>query len=164
MVPDDAVVITSRASAGRILCSRRRRRELAYVVSIGGAQDRRPAGLWRVRARLRLVFEDVLTRAEGGATRRHIERLIEFARHVDFTRGTVLVHCQAGVSRSSAAAAILLAVALGPGREVEARRQILRIRPEARPNLWMLELADEALETGGALVRAWRGDFRWPRV
>jgi predicted protein tyrosine phosphatase len=61
-----------------------------------------------------------------------------------------------GISRSSAAAAILLAVRAGPGSEAEALKNVGTIRPGARPNVRMLELADDVLGTGGALVRALR--------
>ena len=49
---------------------------------------------------------------------------------VDVNRGTILVHGQAGISRSVAAAAILLAVALGPGQEAVALDHALRARLE----------------------------------
>ena len=154
MLPDDAIVIADRSTAGSILCSPRKRQGLAYVVSIGGPQERPPAGFRQVDDRLRLVFEDEASEAEGGPSPEDVDRLIHFARHVDLAKGRVLVHCQAGVSRSSAAAAILLAVVLGPNREQDAVQHVLKSHPPARPNVRMLELADAALGTGGALVRA----------
>jgi predicted protein tyrosine phosphatase len=148
------LVVTSRAGAGKLLCSPRRRAGFAYLVSIGGAQQRQPAGYLRVATRLRLVFEDALSEREGGPSADDIERLIRFARQVDPAKGKVLVHCQAGISRSTAAAIILMAVRLGPGHEDEAVAHVFAICPEARPNRRMLELADAALETGGALGAA----------
>ncbi len=65
----------------------------------------------------------------------------------------LLVHCHAGVSRSTAAAAILLAQS-HPGREREALAEVAALRPVARPNRRMLALADELLGRRGALVRA----------
>ncbi len=65
----------------------------------------------------------------------------------------LLVHCHAGVSRSTAAAAILLAQP-HPGREREALAEVAALRPVARPNRRMLALADELLGRRGALVRA----------
>jgi predicted protein tyrosine phosphatase len=148
---DDAVIVESLTGAGKILCSRRRCRELGYLVSIGSTRDQEPAGFGKVARKLRLVFEDALSTAEGGPVVEDIERLIAFARDVDLSRGKLLVHCAAGISRSSAAASIVLAVVLGPGREPEAVAHVLRTHPHVRPNRRMLELADELLGAGGRL-------------
>ena len=158
MFPAGTVVIADRSTAGKILCSPRRRAGIGYLVSIGGAQDREPAGFRYVPERLRLVFEDAVTLVDGGQSQSDIERLIRFARRVDLAKGRVLVHCQSGISRLSATAAILLSVVGGPGQEGAALRYVLSSHPVARPinNVRMRELGDEALGTGGALARALR--------
>ena len=67
----------------------------------------------------------------------HIAAIVEFARKLK--RGSrVLVHCIAGISRSTASAMILLQEH-GMG-QTEAYEEVLRIRPEAVPNRFMLEL------------------------
>ncbi len=71
----------------------------------------------------------------------------------------VLVHCHAGVSRSTAAAVVLLARD-HPGREAEAFDAVARIRPRSWPNSRMLALADARLGRGGALVDALRAHQR----
>jgi predicted protein tyrosine phosphatase len=81
-----------------------------------------------------------------------IEQLVHFAREVDLRQGRLLVHCQSGISRSSAAAAIVLAVALGPGRETEALEHVRSVHPSGRPNKRMLELADALLRAEGRLA------------
>src|SRR6185503_2462799 len=111
-------------------------------VSIGGPRERQPAGLHNVADRIRLVFEDAETQEGGGASLQDIRRLVGFARRLDLGKGHLLVHCQSGISRSSAAAVIALAVMLGPGRESEALTTIRRIHPRGRPNRRMLELAE----------------------
>jgi len=68
--------------------------------------------------------------------------------------GHVLVHCHAGVSRSTAAAAILMARE-APGEERAALDTVARLRPIASPNARMLRLADETLARAGALTRAY---------
>jgi len=65
----------------------------------------------------------------------------------------LLVHCHAGVSRSAAAAVILMARE-APGREREAFETVYRLRPVAAPNARLIKLADTALARGGALSRA----------
>jgi hypothetical protein len=108
----DAVVITGRIEAGRILCSRRRRAGIRHLISIGARTDPPPAGYRNVTHRLQLIFEDELTAELGGPTPDDVERLIDFARRVDLSSGRLLVQCQAGISRSAAAAAIVLRVVL----------------------------------------------------
>lgn len=66
----------------------------------------------------------------------------------------LLVHCRAGVSRSTAAAYVIAASVLGPGHELEALRLVCRLRPEAFPNLLVVQLADRLLGRRGQLVRA----------
>ena len=66
----------------------------------------------------------------------------------------LLVHCFAGASRSTAAAYAIAAQALGPGRAAEALEFLLRIRPEAFPNLLVVKHADHLLRRKGELLRA----------
>jgi predicted protein tyrosine phosphatase len=150
--PTDHIVITGRSRAGRILCSPTECAAVAYLVSIGSPTEREPAGFRNVARRIRLVFEDAPTQDMGGASIDDIEQLVHFAREVDLQQGRLLVHCQSGISRSSAAAAIVLAVALGPGREKEAIEYLRTVQPAARPNKRMLELADTLLRAEGRLA------------
>ena len=152
--PKDHVVITGRSAAGRILSSPGECASIRYLVSIGSPTEREPAGFRNVAKRLRLVFEDATTQEMGGASPEDIEHLVRFAREVDVHQGRLLVHCQSGISRSSAAAAIVLAVALGPGHEAEAIEYVRTVHPSGRPNRWMLELADTLLGAEGRLAAA----------
>ncbi len=65
----------------------------------------------------------------------------------------VLVHCWAGISRSTATASMLLALR-NPGREDEVFSALDRIRPQAWPNSLMISHADDILGRRGALVSA----------
>ncbi|WP_142849760.1 tyrosine phosphatase family protein [Telmatospirillum sp. J64-1] len=67
----------------------------------------------------------------------------------------VLIHCHAGVSRSTAAAVALM-VQNSPGREEEAFAHLRTIRPRSWPNSRMIRYADSLLGCGGALVAAMR--------
>jgi predicted protein tyrosine phosphatase len=153
-LPDYFIAIASRGAARRILMSAPKRRGFAYVVSIGSPGEPALQGLRFIPGRLRLAFEDTRSEATGGPSREDIERIVQFARGIDPTKGRVLIHCRVGVSRSSAAAVIVAAVLLGPGCEAPAVTHVLRVHPRAQPNVRMLELADEVLQTGGALVLA----------
>lgn len=65
---------------------------------------------------------------------------------------SLLIHCHAGISRSTAIALAILSQRLGPGKESEAMDELLRIRPEAVPNLHIIRLADEILGRTGRLL------------
>ena len=155
-IADDRILITGRSEAGRILSSSSETQSIAYVVSIGAVTETPPAGFRNVRHRLRLVFEDAVAKQLGGPARHDVESLVAFAREIDLSKGRLLVHCQAGVSRSAAAASIILATTLGSGHETEIAEFLGRLFPHCRPNRLMLALAGEVLNTGDALEKAWR--------
>jgi predicted protein tyrosine phosphatase len=150
---DLEIEIASRAEAGRILSSPRRRAEISYLVSIGEPDDRPPAGYRNVRRKLRLLFADVDVE-ESGPTDEDVIRIIRLAEKLKPVGGKVLIHCEAGVSRSAAAALIMYACWLGPGQEREALEKVIKQRPIARPNYRMIALADKLLERNGRLVDA----------
>ena len=150
----ETIVIANRSRAGKILSSPRQRARFAYLVSIGAPAEREPAGFRNVANRLRLVFEDTMSQEDGGPISEDVERIINFARKVDLAKGSILVQCEAGISRSSAGAIIVAAVILGPGRELAAVRHVLSVHPVARPNRRMLELADAVLSNRGAITTA----------
>lgn len=145
------IEITSRSEAGHILCSPRRCAEISWLVSIDEPQDRLPAGYRNVRRKLRLLFADVESE-ESGPTETDVKRLIRLADTLKFTGGKGLIHCEAGISRSAAAALIMYSYWLGPGKEREAMAKVITQRPTARPNRRMVTLADKVLERGGSLV------------
>ena len=150
---DLAIEIASRNEAGRILCSPRRCAEVSCLVSIGEPEERPPAGYRNVRRKLRLHFADVEVE-ESGPTEEDISRIISLAENLKLVGGKVLIQCGAGISRSAAAALIMYACWLGPGKECEAMEKVLRQRPIARPNRRMVMLADRILGREGQLINA----------
>lgn len=64
----------------------------------------------------------------------------------------LLSHCHMGVSRSTAAAYVALALVAGPGREADAFARLLAVTNKPWPNRLVTLLADDALERRGALV------------
>jgi predicted protein tyrosine phosphatase len=121
-----------------------------YLLSIGDVQDELPLGYDNINRKLRLLVADVVT--EFGATEKDIQQIITLAKELRPISGRVLIHCEAGVSRSTAAALIMYACWLGPGREHEAMARVLAQRPIAIPNRRMVELADKLLDRKGCLV------------
>ena len=66
----------------------------------------------------------------------------------------LLVHCHAGVSRSTASMALILALTLPDLAANRIFEEVLRIRPQAWPNLRILELGDTQLNRRGEFVAA----------
>jgi predicted protein tyrosine phosphatase len=104
-----------------------------------------------IRFHIHDISEPIPGHVEPGAE--HIDQLIEFA--LDWGgRGPIVVHCWAGISRSTAAAYTALC-AINPG--VPEELIALRLReasPTAYPNRLIIRLADDALGRRGRMVRA----------
>ena len=130
---------------------------IKYLISIGSPGSSLPRGYYRVARRLRLEFNDIDIPHNDPQQvlpdRDRIRQILEFAAVLQPENGDLLVHCQGGISRSSAAALMICAQLLGVGREAEALSYVLSACPQAIPNLWMIELADELLDRGGRLLQ-----------
>ncbi|MGH8729909.1 MAG: hypothetical protein ACREV9_17510 [Burkholderiales bacterium] len=113
------IEVVGRAEAGDILCSPHACADVTCLVSIGEPHNELPSGFENVAWRLRLLFADHVN-GEYGPTEADVRRIIELADSLRSSVGKVLVHCEAGVSRSSAAALIMYAYWFGAGREREA--------------------------------------------
>jgi len=148
--PAPTVEVASRPEASEILSSPRQRAEVKFLLSIGDGSDPLPEGFETVSRKLRLLIADVVT--ELGATEADVQEIINLAQELRSERGRVLIHCEAGVSRSTAAALIMYACWLGPGREQEAMLRVLEQRPIAIPNRRIVELADKLLDRKGRLI------------
>lgn len=105
--------------------------------------------------RLHLAFHDIAEPREG-LTAPHeamIDSLLAFADGWDGDR-PLLLHCYAGVSRSTAAA-FVLACRLAPHRdEADLARALRTLSPSATPNPLMVALADAALKRQGRMISA----------
>lgn len=83
----------------------------------------------------------------------HMAAALAFARANAGAR--LMVHCHAGVCRSTAIGLAILAEKFGAGAEERAVMALLETNPDAVPNLCMLEDADALLCRAGALSGAW---------
>lgn len=109
------------------------------------------------RNRLELRFNDIIDETPGQllASPADIDELLRFGQRIELDApANVLVHCHAGVSRSTAAAALMLAQARPALSGSEIFDAMLHIRDWAWPNLRMVELGDIALGRKGELVAA----------
>jgi len=114
----------------------------------------RPHGI-RPERHLVVGVSDIVAPLEGHVLpdETHIAPLIAFAHAWDRRRPLVL-HCYAGISRSTAAAYIA-ACALDPGRDEAAlARTLRRAAPSATPNRLFVEIADRLLGRGGRMSAA----------
>ena len=126
------------------------------VVSLvnAGTPMRLPAGV-RSDGHLFLAMNDIVEVLPGMTPpgRAHVETFLEWLG--DWDRADPLViHCWAGISRSTAAAYVAVC-ALNPARDEEELAWTLRSRaPSATPNRRIVEIADEILGREGRMTRA----------
>ena len=100
-------------------------------------------------------MDDITEHAEGfvAPNDAHIVQVLDFVRGWD-RRAPLVVHCYAGISRSTASA-FAAACMLNPDRDERIiARQIRDASPIASPNRLLVSLADRALGRDGRMVRA----------
>ncbi len=104
---------------------------------------------------LKVQVDDITEEIEGfvAPSEIHIEQVLNFVRQWD-RNAPLVVHCYAGISRSTASA-FAAACALNPHRdEISIARQIRAASPIAAPNRRIVSLADKALGREGRMLRA----------
>lgn len=116
----------------------------------------RPASI-REQDHLFLAMHDIAEARDGMTLpgQEHVEALLDFATGWSRARPMV-VHCYAGISRSTASAYIM-AAALAPKRdEYELAAVLRRASPTATPNARLIGVADVLLGRQGRMVEAIR--------
>jgi predicted protein tyrosine phosphatase len=127
-----------------------------HVVTLLGVDDRiqRPTGV-TADNHLFLRMHDISEPLDGHVAPdvEHVESLVGFVRNWDRT-APLVVHCWAGISRSTAAAFVSVC-ALRPERdEHEIAWAIRRASPTATPNIRIVRFADAMLRRDGRMVAA----------
>jgi len=87
-------------------------------------------------------------------TESHVKAIIEFARDIRLMEGALLCQCQAGISRSPAAALVCIAEWLGPGNERTCVESLRTLRPAAMPHRGLVIMGDRLLGRNGQLLHA----------
>ncbi|MFN9357143.1 MAG: tyrosine phosphatase family protein [Alphaproteobacteria bacterium] len=83
----------------------------------------------------------------------HVRELLVFAR--DWSRSQpMLVHCWAGISRSTASAFAIACMVAPPGNELRIARLLRERAPHAHPNARIVAIADALLGRDGRRVDA----------
>lgn len=138
---------------------------VTHVLSIldPGWPEPEPIRNFDLNRRLKLNFHDVIAPIAGWTApeRCDVELLLAFGRNLGEMTGDarlkasethLLIHCHAGLSRSTAAA-ILLLVQHEPHRAThDVVRQVIRLRPRAWPNLRIIKIGDRLLGRDGEIV------------
>ncbi len=127
----------------------------SHVVSLLGVEGHAdtPPGILPEN-HLQLDIDDIAYEMEGYNTPQpqDVARLLTFGENWGVS-GPMVVHCYAGISRSSAAALILLCQQ-HPGREAEAANLLRSCSPHVNPNRLIIEFADREMGCKGRLVDA----------
>ena len=116
-------------------------------------------GAFGEHAKLELRFDDVIEDMPGMIAPQpdHVAQILAFGRDLlaePRPQAHLLVHCHAGISRSTAAMALLIAQALPEQDAATVLAAVHAIREKAWPNLRLIEMGDAALGRGGLLVAA----------
>jgi predicted protein tyrosine phosphatase len=103
---------------------------------------------------VRLAFHDIIEPMPGltAPDRDVMQAVLDFGRNMRHQRA-LLIHCWAGISRSSAAA-FAIACDRNPGFERDIAIELRRRSPSATPNQLMVRLADDLLQRDGRMVDA----------
>jgi predicted protein tyrosine phosphatase len=127
-----------------------------HVVSLLARDDDlvRPAAI-APEDHLWLQLHDISAPMDGYVTPEigHVEELIAFVRRWPRERPLV-VHCYAGVSRSTAAAFVSVCALSAASDELAVAAALRRASPTATPNIRIVALADHLLGRSGRMVRA----------
>jgi predicted protein tyrosine phosphatase len=117
-------------------------------------QVQRPASVLPAN-HLKISMDDITEHMDGfvAPSEDHVERVLAFVRGWD-RAAPLVVHCYAGISRSTASA-FAAACMLNPHKdEIAIARQIRAASPIAQPNRLIVGLADRVLGRDGRMLRA----------
>lgn len=140
---------------------------VTHVLSILDPDHPEPTafGAYGEHERLEMRFHDIIEETPGmvAPTRADVERILAFGRDVlaqPAGCGHLVVHCHAGISRSTASLTMMLAQAKPELPAADAMAAVVGIRHKAWPNLRMIEFADELLGRNGDLIATVRARHR----
>jgi len=128
----------------------------SHVLTVMGNVDQvmRPASVLAAN-HLKVSMDDITEPMDGYTTpsETHVDQVLNFVRGWD-RKAPMVIHCYAGVSRSTASA-FAAACMLNPHRdEMEIAKKLRAASPIASPNRLIVSLADRALGRDGRMIRA----------
>lgn len=132
-------------------------RGATHVLSLLHSRERNLLFLPREFKRENWLFldmDDVISeKAEAAPKKEQVERLLSWTNKLP-SDAHLVIHCHAGVSRSTAVALAVKVQELGVDRLKEAVDWLLEARPQACPNPVITKFADELLGAKGELHAA----------
>jgi len=122
-------------------------------------------GTFGEHERLELRFHDLIEDTADMLVpeREHVAQVLAFGRTLldePAPGAHLLVHCHAGISRSTASMILIVAQARPQVPAEAIVQEIFRMRPKAWPNLRIIEMGDAMLGRGGTLVAAVTAVYR----
>ena len=146
------VIVTSLREAPSQLAQHK----ASHAIGILGPDAEHPVfGALPAANHLRLSFHDVAAATPGLLAPRSddMARLLQFLRHWNGA-SPLLIHCWAGISRSTAAGYIASCLLRSGDDELLLARELRQAAPSATPNPLLVALADEALGRDGRMIAA----------
>lgn len=132
-------------------------RGATHVVTLLHSRERNTLFLPKSFDRANWLFldmDDVINEdAHSAPQRDQVERLLDWVKKVP-NDAHLVVHCYAGISRSTAAALAIKVQELGVDKIDEAVNWLLEVRPQACPNPVISKHADDLLGANGELHAA----------
>lgn len=177
MFPD--LYITGKEEASLVLTHPRWGSHIQHLCSIGEEHSLMPFGYRDERlSTMRIEFDDIERASHlwyQPCMQHHVEPMLRLAARVKEQPAPVLVHCAAGISRSTATALVLLAALSEPGQEKAALDHLLAsvqntyekgLRADLfiRPNRRVVWWGDQLLNREGALLELVQRSFAYHDV
>jgi predicted protein tyrosine phosphatase len=132
-------------------------RRPSHLVTLLGPEELALAPVGFDPARhLRLGVHDIAAPVEGltHPDARLVETILDFGRSWDDAAAPLLIHCWAGISRSTATAFAIACERNPHADELAIARAMRRASPHAFPNRRIIALADDILDRRGRMLEA----------
>lgn len=155
------VIVLSRQECERWL---ERESPFSALISINSPSGKRLKGYeTQRRPKLRLEFDDIWFASSGyrWPQKQDVQKAVSFVRTLDPAPGLLVVHCEAGISRSSALGAICWKALMPEIDERTILREMRRWNHEMFPNALVIQHGDEVLGSNfyQACQQEWKGEW-----